>query len=154
MNCRNVQEMLADFLGEELAPGDRRAFDEHLAECGRCRSDVESLRQTLLALRQLPPPPAWEAQGDARLARAETPARHPLWRHFGQALAYAAVLLIGTGIGWITRPAEHAPPQSGPAPVVQPGLPAYERGPESVRPSRFVRNALALSSAFTRGSRK
>lgn len=68
------------------------------------------------------------------------------WR----ALAYAAVLLIGTGIGWIARPAENAPPQIEEPPAVQPGLPGYDRAPESMPPSRFVRNALALSSASTR----
>jgi anti-sigma factor RsiW len=45
--CREVIGFLADYLGGELEPGRREAFEEHLAECPSCVSYVASYRATI-----------------------------------------------------------------------------------------------------------
>ena len=41
---REIREMLPDVLHGTLAPGDRSRVDAHLATCGECRSELETLR--------------------------------------------------------------------------------------------------------------
>lgn len=41
---REIREMLPDVLHGTLAPGDRSRVDAHLAICGECRSELETLR--------------------------------------------------------------------------------------------------------------
>jgi anti-sigma factor RsiW len=50
MTCRELVELVTDYLEDRLAEGDRRRFDEHLDECPDCREYVEQMRQTVGAL--------------------------------------------------------------------------------------------------------
>ncbi len=148
MNCERTRDMLADYLGEELAPAERQAFDSHLSACERCRSDVDSLQAAVCALRQLDPPPT-------PLAAPQPAPRRPvasIWPGGAfQPLAYAAMLLIGVGIGWIARPAPENPSPGG---STGPDTPAVvDTTRQQSRPNRLnplVRNAIALSTAFSR----
>ena len=145
MDRNKFEDLLADYLGDELGPEDRRAFEEHLATSDTDRVEVESLLETLRCLRELPPP-------------AATPPSSPpiewvgppvIVRYLYRPLAYAAVLLIGIGIGWFARPEPRTE-----APIVAPSSPAKvtyasQRWPLGKAPSRLVLNARALSTAFT-----
>jgi anti-sigma factor (TIGR02949 family) len=45
--CREVVELVTDYLEGEMAPDDRRAFDRHLAACEGCQDYLEQLRTVI-----------------------------------------------------------------------------------------------------------
>ena len=149
MDRNKFADMLADYLGDELTPEDRRAFEEHLAASDADRAEAESLQAALSSLRQLPPPPAAIAPGTASPGAGHRPRPPAVVRYVYRPLAYAAMLVIGVGIGWLAKPAGVAEvPGAGPQPPVEAIIGTPRLHFDKV-PSRFARNALALSMAFT-----
>jgi anti-sigma factor RsiW len=142
MDRDKFEDMLADYLGNELSPNDRRTFEEHLAKSPADRAEVESLQRTLDDLRELPPPPS----GYAPSPRPSTPR---IIRCLYRPLAYAALLLIGIGIGWLAKPAPSTEQQM--TEPTQPSKTPYpQRGwPTESTPSRLVLNAKSFSTAFS-----
>ena len=54
MPCRELVELVTDYLEDRLSPVDRARFEAHLAECEACRTYLEQFRQTIRALGRLP----------------------------------------------------------------------------------------------------
>ena len=54
MPCRELVEVITDYLEDKLSPLDRIRFEEHLAECEACRMYLEQFRQTIRVLGRLP----------------------------------------------------------------------------------------------------
>jgi anti-sigma factor RsiW len=146
MLCEQARQILADYMGDELGRDQRAIFEQHLAECESCSAEVASLQDAIRSLRTLQPAPA---TGMPLGNPAGRRSRMRAW----QPLAYAATLLLGAGIGWWARPSavqqQYGVMQEAPV-VVQPG--GSGRSQRELADDNFVRNALALSSAFTRGN--
>jgi anti-sigma factor RsiW len=54
MTCKELVELVTDYL-EGALPGDqRRRFDEHLVFCPPCQTYLEQMRQTIRAVGHLP----------------------------------------------------------------------------------------------------
>ena len=47
MPCRELVEVITDYLDGALAERDRRRFDAHLAECDACRDYLDQFQQTI-----------------------------------------------------------------------------------------------------------
>jgi anti-sigma factor RsiW len=47
LTCRELVEIVTDYLEERLSPPDRRRFEEHLAMCKGCTNYVEQMRVTI-----------------------------------------------------------------------------------------------------------
>jgi anti-sigma factor RsiW len=47
ISCRELVELVTDYLDGALAPSDSRRMDEHLALCGPCHAYVEQMRTTM-----------------------------------------------------------------------------------------------------------
>jgi len=45
--CRDVVELMTDYLEGALAPADLARFEDHIAGCNGCRAYLEQLRKTL-----------------------------------------------------------------------------------------------------------
>ena len=54
MPCRELVEVVTDYLENRLSPADRIRFEAHLAQCEACRLYLEQFRQTIRALGRLP----------------------------------------------------------------------------------------------------
>jgi anti-sigma factor RsiW len=54
MPCRELVELVSDYLEDRLSPRDRARFEAHLAECEYCETYLEQMRQTVRALGRLP----------------------------------------------------------------------------------------------------
>jgi anti-sigma factor RsiW len=54
MPCRELVEVITDYLEDHLSPVDRARFEAHLAECEACRTYLEQFRQTIRVLGRLP----------------------------------------------------------------------------------------------------
>ena len=54
MPCRELVELITDYLEDRLSPVDRERFETHLAECEACRTYLEQFRQTIRVLGRLP----------------------------------------------------------------------------------------------------
>ncbi len=54
MLCRELVEVITDYLEDRLSPVDRARFEAHLAECEACRIYIEQFRQTIRALGRQP----------------------------------------------------------------------------------------------------
>lgn len=52
--CRELVELITDYLDDRLSPADRTRFEAHLAECEACRTYLEQFRQTIRVLGRLP----------------------------------------------------------------------------------------------------
>jgi predicted anti-sigma-YlaC factor YlaD len=65
LTCKEVVELVTDYLEEALSPVTRRRFDEHMASCPYCQAYLEQMRQTIRTLGCLPeetiPPKALDA---------------------------------------------------------------------------------------------
>lgn len=46
MKCRDVVELMTDYLEGALSPEDRARFEDHIAGCDGCRAYLEQLRET------------------------------------------------------------------------------------------------------------
>lgn len=47
--CRELVEIVTDYLEERLSAEDRARFDRHVAGCDGCRTYLEQMRQVLAA---------------------------------------------------------------------------------------------------------
>jgi anti-sigma factor RsiW len=45
--CREVVEMVTDYLDGALSPAARRSFEAHLAQCENCSAYLEQIRRTI-----------------------------------------------------------------------------------------------------------
>ena len=45
--CRELVELVTDYLEDALPPGERERFEAHLAECDACDAYVEQVRATI-----------------------------------------------------------------------------------------------------------
>lgn len=65
LTCKEVVELVTDYLEDALPAHSRRRFDEHLMTCPYCDIYLEQMRQTIHALGCLPeemiPPKALDA---------------------------------------------------------------------------------------------
>ena len=54
MACRELVELVTDYLEDRLSPSDRERFEAHVADCEYCETYLEQMRQTIRALGRLP----------------------------------------------------------------------------------------------------
>jgi anti-sigma factor RsiW len=54
MPCRELVELVTDYLEDRLSPIDRARFEAHLTECEACRTYLEQFRETIRVLGRLP----------------------------------------------------------------------------------------------------
>ena len=54
MPCRELVEVVTDYLEDRLSPIDRARFEAHLNECDACRTYLEQFRATIRTLGRLP----------------------------------------------------------------------------------------------------
>jgi anti-sigma factor RsiW len=54
MACRDLVEVVTDYLEGRLPAADRERFDAHIAGCDACTAYLEQMRQTLTALGHIP----------------------------------------------------------------------------------------------------
>lgn len=52
--CRELVELVTDYLEGRLSDADRSRFEEHLGECDDCTAYVEQMRKTIAALGHIP----------------------------------------------------------------------------------------------------
>jgi anti-sigma factor RsiW len=92
-----VRDRLSEYLDGQLLGQERQAVEEHLAACGSCRWELQTLRQTVLWTRNLPTMPV--PRSFTLPVPAAVPARsaRPRWRlvpAFQLATAMVALLLF------------------------------------------------------------
>ncbi len=54
ITCRQMVELVSDYLEDRLDAPARERFEEHLAVCPDCQEYVEQVRRTVLTLGRLP----------------------------------------------------------------------------------------------------
>ena len=54
MPCRELVELVTDYLEDRLSSRDRARFEAHIAECEYCDTYLEQMRKTIRALGRLP----------------------------------------------------------------------------------------------------
>lgn len=54
LTCRELVEIVTDYLDDALPPAERARFEEHLSICSGCRAYLDQMRHTLTALGTLP----------------------------------------------------------------------------------------------------
>ena len=53
MSCRELVQVINDYIEDVMPPGDRKRFDEHLAICPGCQTYLDQMRQTIRAVGRL-----------------------------------------------------------------------------------------------------
>ena len=55
--CRELVELVSDYLEDALTPLQRDRFEAHIAGCAHCAAYVRQMRETLALMGALPPQP-------------------------------------------------------------------------------------------------
>lgn len=86
-----------DYVLGEVPAADRARMEQHLAVCGECRAEMESLQLTLVAMRRLP-----EREMPRRISFVSDPVFAPTWWerfwNSGPKLAFASSALLAGAI--------------------------------------------------------
>lgn len=79
--CRELVELVTDYLEGALGARDRARFEQHIAECEGCAAYLDQMRQTIALAGRLTPDSLSGEAREALLAafrtRAASPARGP-----------------------------------------------------------------------------
>lgn len=148
MHRHDFEQKLADYLGQELNPDARAAFETYLNAHPDAQEEVESLRAVLRGLDRLAPPPLATDDRLGQVLERSSP-KTVRWLKLRRALAYAAVLVAGVAIGWMARPLPIPAPTSPGAGTIERVIRPSQRVPDFLPQNRFARNCLALSLAFS-----
>lgn len=152
MNCEKFESLLADALGDELSPGDRPVFEEHLASCERCRREYETSHEAVTAMRTLPGPQRVSVRregnrlvivDDERTSGTPRGPKPAAWWASG-VFRYAASVLIAFTAGYIAHAALGDQARYGSSETV---VEAPDDGGDRLRAESLE---VALVSAYTR----
>jgi anti-sigma factor RsiW len=80
ITCRELVELLIDYITDELPPERRQALEQHLQRCPPCLAYLETYRLTIKLTRRLPrcpPPPALMQRLHAALKSVPPPPPPP-----------------------------------------------------------------------------
>ena len=55
LTCRQMVELVTDYLEGRLDDDERARFEAHIAECDACTLYIEQMRMTITALGHIPP---------------------------------------------------------------------------------------------------
>ena len=156
MNCNDIKNLLADYLGDELESADRSRFESHLSTCGPCRSQVAGLRQVQSQLQDAPDISIEQAAQRSRCLEIRRRRAWPM-RTVLAGLRYAAMLAFGVGLGWQLKPAAEQPVAGDPRTDIPPVQtvattnvhPAWIEAAAKMNAgqSSFARSLAALSTA-------
>jgi hypothetical protein len=47
LTCRELVELVSDYIEEGLSPAERREFERHLVSCGGCRAYLDQMRASI-----------------------------------------------------------------------------------------------------------
>jgi anti-sigma factor RsiW len=50
LSCKELVELVTEYLEDSLSPAERARFDAHLGDCEGCHTYLEQMRQTISAL--------------------------------------------------------------------------------------------------------
>lgn len=111
-DCTQIDELMMDFLYQELVGDELAAFRKHVSSCDRCTNELaqfQGVRSAARSLVEADPPPAVSARVMAQAAEAVRPslasrawtwlvgALGPMRAHPALAAATALVVVIGVG---------------------------------------------------------
>ena len=68
MSCRELVQVVTDYLEDTLPEADRARLEAHLATCPYCEEYVAQMRQTIQALGELPAEPIDPARQEKLLS--------------------------------------------------------------------------------------
>ena len=98
MNCAQIEDVTADYLGNELGSEQREKFEVHLQSCDACRARIDEFQETLEELNRLaavPLPTGAEKTSQLRTVRRRAPTRRMLIASLKAAAAVAFGVVIG-----------------------------------------------------------
>jgi anti-sigma factor RsiW len=72
MKCRQMVELMTEYLEDALSPRDRVRFEEHIAGCDGCRAYLEQMRTTMRLAGRIPDEPIPERLQDELLRAFRT----------------------------------------------------------------------------------
>ncbi len=165
-----LRELLSSYIDDEVSDSERRRVERHLPTCEECRQELESLRVTVTALRQLPE--IQTARSFAITAEPQ-PMRDGLGWVLGVRLAAsaAAVVLVGLILADVTgllvqtdlpewtrqsdraqseapaQPAAPAPAAFAPTAAPAPGAQAAPARPQAAIPAAPAAAAAPVATA-------
>ena len=70
MSCRELVEVVTDYLEDRLPDRDRVRLEAHLAECPYCEEYIAQMRATIEALGELPRAESLDARTERELVEA------------------------------------------------------------------------------------
>jgi anti-sigma factor RsiW len=70
MSCRELVEVVTDYLEGKLPDPDRVRLEAHLAECPYCEEYIAQMRETIAALGELPRAETLDARTERALLEA------------------------------------------------------------------------------------
>jgi len=156
MNCNDIKDLLADYLGDELKSVEQTQFQSHLSTCASCRTEVAGLRQVQSELTDAPDISIELADQRSRCLEIRRRRAWPMRTVF-VGLRYAAMLAFGLGLGWQLKPAAAPLPGGGSGTDIPPvravattGVhPAWIEAAAKLNAgqSSFARSLAALSTA-------
>jgi anti-sigma factor RsiW len=154
MQCQDIDELMVEFLYQELDATQQQAFQAHMDSCARCGAEMKSLVRTRQALRELPdaePSPSISArllhEAGKRAAKADERGGALAWlsRFFGPlvthpAWAAAASLVLVAGVAGLLALTGRVSERAQPAPVsvTTTHAPASEPAAAAPEPPRDV----------------
>lgn len=106
---RACSRLLPWYVNRTLEADERRAVEEHLADCADCRAEVEALVELEGGVRSAPAPELDPAAGLARvLDRIDAAPRPAATVHWVLAAQAAAILVLASLLIWQRGPSEDA----------------------------------------------
>ncbi len=119
IDCSSAETLIEAYLDDEIAAGDRAAFETHLARCESCTGDLALARRIQGELRELPPLACPPAVSRKVLDHA---AAHPPWSQRLRSWwsvklwqpAFALLLAAALGVGYWRLSEPPPPPDASP----------------------------------------
>lgn len=103
--CKKYQELLSEYLAEELSPDVREKLDQHLVTCPGCQAELQQLKSTLEILDEQRKTSVSEISGSefllgvrSKIERQKRSAKFLVFRPKWMAVGLASVLVIL--LGW------------------------------------------------------
>lgn len=103
-NCWDMRNSLGPYVDDELSPLEAERIRSHLAECGRCRGDVASIRElgAMIAQEATPDvPPTLLSSIEQQLSKKSTSLHSHIPRRWLRPWSIAAMLAIAVGLGGV-----------------------------------------------------